>query len=116
MEQINRVELRGIVGNSSTQTVGGRSVIRFSLATNRAYKDPMGEPKIDTTWHSVSAWEGKGIPDPSQVQKGAKLRVVGRIRNTKVQTPGQPDRFFSEIQAQEITVYGKEDTMVDEMN
>lgn len=116
MEQINRVELVGIVGNSSTQMVGGRQLTRFSLVTNRAYKDAMGEPKIDPTWHNVSAWHGKGIPDPSKLQKGARLHVIGRIRNTKIQNEGQPDRYFSEIQAREVqTVEGNED-LVAEMN
>lgn len=116
MEQMNRVELRGIVGSSGVQKVGERSVIRFSLATNRAYRDAMGEAKIDTTWHNVSAWEGRGIPEASQLQKGAKVRVLGRIRNTKIQNPGQPDRYYSEIHAREITVYAKDEEMQDEMN
>lgn len=116
MEQINRVELRGIVGISNTQMAGGRRVTRFSLATNRAYKDAMGEPKIETTWHNVSAWDGKDIPDPGLIQKGAKLRVCGRIRNTKIQNEGQPDRYYSEIQASKIEVYDHDVTMVDEMN
>ena len=116
MEQMNKVELRGIVGMSSSQTIGGRTVIRFSLATNRAYKDASGEARIDTTWHNVSAWEGRDIPEPSKIQKGAKLYVLGRIRNTKIQNPGQPDRYFSEIQAREIRVYERDESMADEMN
>lgn len=116
MEQINRVQLVGIVGNSSTNMAGGRRVTRFSLATNRAYKDAMGEPKIETTWHNVSAWEGKDIPDPSQMQKGARLQVFGRIRNTKIQNEGQPDRYYSDIQALEIHPVRRDEPLVDEMN
>ncbi len=113
---MNKVELRGIVGSSNTQNVNGRNVTHFSLATNRAYKDSSGEAVIETTWHNVTAWPGVSIPAPSQIQKGAKLRVIGRIKNTKIQNQGQPDRYYSDIVAQEITVYAKNETMVDEMN
>ena len=103
------------MGTSNSQTVSGRTVIRFSVATNRAYRDALGEAKIETTWHNVSAWEGKGIPEADQIQKGTKLYVLGRIRNTKIQNPGQPDRYYSEIQAREVKIIGKEEDLSDEM-
>ena len=42
MEQINKIELRGNVGNVKLQTVGNNENIRFSVATNYAYKDKEG--------------------------------------------------------------------------
>ena len=42
MEQINRIELRGNVGNVKLQNVGNSEVIRFSLATNYAFKGKDG--------------------------------------------------------------------------
>ena len=63
MEQINKIELRGNVGNVKLQTVGNNENIRFSVATNYAYKDKEGRPVIETTWHNVTAWNGKGMPD-----------------------------------------------------
>lgn len=113
---MNKVELRGIVGNSSYQKVGDHSVIRFSLVTKRVYRDASGEDKVESTWHNVNAWEGSTVPDAEFIKKGAKLQVIGRIRNTKVQNPGQPDRYFSEIQASEVKVYGKDETLAEEMN
>ena len=50
MEQINKIELRGNVGNVKLQTVGNNENIRFSVATNYAYKDKEGRPVIETTW------------------------------------------------------------------
>lgn len=116
MEQINKVELVGVVGNSSTQTVGGRRTTRFSVVTNRAYKDAMGEAKIEETWHNVSVWQGKACPDLSVIQKGARVQVLGRIRNTKIQNEGQPDRYFSEIQAREVHLVSDKEDMVAEMD
>lgn len=49
MEQLNKVELRGNVGSYKLQTVGEKQVIRFTLATNYAYKDKTGAAQIETT-------------------------------------------------------------------
>ena len=55
MEQINRIVLRGNVGNVKLQNVGNSEVIRFSLATNYAFKGKDGNPVIETTWHNITA-------------------------------------------------------------
>lgn len=63
MEQLNRIEIRGNVGNVNILKVGDARVAHFSVATNFAYKGRNGEPNIETTWHNVTAWEGnKGNP------------------------------------------------------
>ncbi len=49
MEQLNKIELRGNVGNIRIQTVGDNEVAHFSLATNYAYKGKDGTPVIETT-------------------------------------------------------------------
>ena len=82
MEQLNRIEIRGNVGNVSINTVGDTRVAHFSVATNYAYKTQNGEPVIDTTWHNVTAWEGnKGIPALDFISKGTPVYVCGRLRS-----------------------------------
>ncbi len=115
MEQLNRVELRGIVGSSRITEHSGRRVNRFSVATSRAYRDPLGNPKIDTTWHNVNAWEGRGMPQLELIQKGSKVEVQGRIRNTRFQMEDGIDRFSSEIQAIRVSLIGSDVTLSDEM-
>ena len=80
MEQLNRVELRGILGVLRVMSVGDMRYATMSVATNYAYKDAEGFPVIETTWHLVTAWEGKACPDLSVLQKGDKVHVIGRIR------------------------------------
>ena len=48
-QNINRVELQGIVGTSKVISIGDKKVVRFSLATNYVYKDKEGYPVIETT-------------------------------------------------------------------
>lgn len=115
MEQMNRVELRGLVGSTKVQTHSGRRVCRMSVATSRAYKDPMGVAKIDTTWHSVNAWEGRGMPDFDQIVKGSKVEVTGTIRNSKFTTEDGVEHFSSEIQARKIQLLEGDEPLAYEM-
>ena len=84
MEQLNRIEIRGNVGNVNIHKVGETRVAHFSVATNFAYKDRNGEPVIETTWHYVTAWEGnKGIPSLNMIEKGFPIYVTGRLKMQK---------------------------------
>ena len=55
----------------------------LTLATNIAYKDREGGAVIETTWHNISAWEGRGVQDLANIVKGSKLYVQGRVRNQR---------------------------------
>lgn len=55
----------------------------MSVATDYCDKDAEGCPVIETTWHLVTAWEGKACADLSVLQKGDKVHVIGRLRNRK---------------------------------
>ena len=83
MEQINRIELRGLVGSVNSQVYPQGKVSHFTVATNYVYKDKNGAPVIETTWHNITAWEGKNIPDIEAIQRGDKLYVSGRLRIQK---------------------------------
>ena len=104
MEQINRIELRGNVGNVKLQNVGNSEVIRFSLATNYAFKGKDGNPVIETTWHNITAWPGKGMPDLRLITKGALVHVNGRVRCQKFEGADGVDKSFYEVLANKIVI------------
>ena len=83
MEQLNRVELRGILGVLRVMSVGETRYAIMSVATNYCYKDAEGCPVVETTWHLVTAWEGKGCPDLSVFRKGDPVHIIGRLRNRR---------------------------------
>ena len=83
MEQLNKVELRGVLGVPRVISVGDTRYATMSVATNYCYKDAEGCPVVETTWHLVTAWEGKGCPDLSVFKKGDPVYVVGRLRNRR---------------------------------
>lgn len=97
MEDINRIELEGRVGNVSVINVGGTSVAHVSLATNEALSNGRGEITIDTVWHCVTIWRGKDVPDPASIRKGDRLHVVGRVRVNKFTGNDNVEKLFYEV-------------------
>lgn len=103
MEQLNRIEIRGNVGNVNILTVGDARVAHFSVATNFAYKGRNGEPNIETTWHNVTAWEGnKGIVPLDSIQKGFPVYVIGRLRSQKYTSSDGVERTSMEVIANTV--------------
>ena len=80
MEQLNKVELRGILGVIRVQNVGEKRLATMSVATNYCYRGGDGCPVIETAWHFV---KGDGCPDLSIFQKGDQVHVIGRLRCRK---------------------------------
>lgn len=52
MEQLNKVELIGIVGSVYVKDFGNMRRVFFSVATNYCFKDREGCPVIETTCYS----------------------------------------------------------------
>lgn len=108
MEQLNRIEVRGNVGSIRLQPVGDRLAARFTVATNYAYKDKDGGAVIETTWHNVSAWQGKNMIDLHNIQKGSKVYVQGRMHSQKFQGMDGQDHTVNEIVARNIIILDEE--------
>lgn len=115
MEQINKIELRGLVGNSRLQEVAGKKVAHFTLATSTAYNDRSGSAVIDTQWHNVTAWEGKRIAGVDKIKKGDKVWVIGRIRYNKFTGQDGQEHYSTEVIANKLTIIEDDDVFSCEM-
>ena len=104
MEQLNKIELRGKVGNVYFNTSPDYCSARFGLVTNYAYKSKKGESVIETLWHNILAWEGKGITDLSRLKKGQVAYVNGRLRLDKYTNAEGVERQTYEVLAQEVRI------------
>lgn len=79
-QQLNRIELIGIIGNVRTKSVSGDDIVaNFSVATNYAYYYN-NSPVIETTWHNVVAFKSGKYIDFDAIVKGGKIHVIGRVR------------------------------------
>ena len=111
MEQLNRIELRGYVGSIQTYPVGEKKMARFTLATSMAYKDKDGAAVIETTWHSVVAFENKSIQDLDKIEKGSKLYVSGRLRNQKYTGNDDTERYSVEVVANRVVLVESDESL-----
>ena len=78
---INQLTIVGYVGkNAETKYLAnGTPVVKFSVATKKAWKDEQGEWKDRTQWHNVIAY-GKGFePIAERLVKGALVFVQGEL-------------------------------------
>ena len=116
MEQLNKIELRGNVGSVRQHRVNDRMVVHFSVATNYVYKGKEGEPVIETTWHNVSAWEGKNICGLDKIERGSKVFVQGRLRSQRYTDSEGNERTGYDVAATKVNVIEGEDFLQYEFN
>ncbi|MBO4465713.1 MAG: single-stranded DNA-binding protein [Bacteroidales bacterium] len=111
MEQLNRIELRGVIGTIKTQVISGSKMSRFSVATSRAYKDKEGVAQIDTTWHNVVAWENDKIQDLDKLKTGSKVYVSGRLQTKKFTGQDGVERISFEVVALKVLLIESEEPL-----
>lgn len=104
MEQLNRIELRGNVGNVRISEVGESTVAKFSLATNFMYRGKDNEAVVETTWHNIVAWSGKGMPPFSSIVKGAPVYVSGRLRSSRFTGNDGSEKTVYEVIAAKVEI------------
>lgn len=104
---VNKVILVGNVGRDpeSKPLPSGSSVVNFSLATTRKWKNGNGERQEETTWHPVKAFGKLGEIISQYVHKGDKLYVEGRLHVSSWEKDGQK-HTRTEIIAEEMTMLG----------
>lgn len=116
MEQLNRIEIRGNVGAVRLLVVGNSRVAKISVATNYVYKGRDGDPVIETTWHYISAWEGKNMPDLTTIRKGDKISVVGRLRSQRYTASDGTERTAYDVLASRLQVIESDEFLQYEFN
>ena len=107
MEQLNRIELKGHVGQITLTRVQDKTVANMSVATDFIYKDRNGEMVIETTWHRVIAWEGEKTLDITRIEKGDAVHVTGRLRSRNITTQSGETRAMYETLANEVSLIQK---------
>ena len=107
MEQLNKVELRGLVGSSFIKDFESTKVVNFSVATNYCYHSSNGETVIETTWHRVVALERPETKDAFQLSKGSQVHVLGRLRTQRFTGADGTARETIEILANTVDLISK---------
>ena len=102
---VNKVFLAGTLGRDAETkfTPSGKSVAKFSLATEYSYKDSSsGEWRKQTTWHNVVMWGQEKLA--ALLVKGAKVVVTGRLDNRSYEDKNGDKKYVTEIVADDVVL------------
>jgi len=101
---VNQVILMGNLTRDPElrQTPTGQSVVSFSLALNRAYKDQAGEWQEATDFIDVVAWGPLAERVSQYLTKGRRAMVQGRLQSRSWEQDGQK-RNKVEVLANDVT-------------
>lgn len=101
---VNQVILMGNLTRDPElrQTPSGQSVVSFSLALNRAYKDQSGDWQEATDFIDVVAWGPLAERVAQYMTKGRRALVQGRLQSRSWEQDGQK-RNKVEVLANDVT-------------
>lgn len=100
-QDINKIELCGIVGMVRINEVQGTKVANFSLMTEHKSVNKRGSAVCESTWHNVVVWESDNT-SLDKIEKGVRVHVTGRMRNSRYTGVDGSERIFTEIVAASI--------------
>ena len=105
----NKVQLIGNLGNDPEiiNLESGRTLAKFSLATNESYKNASGEKVTDTQWHNVIAWGKTAEIIEKFVTKGKEVAVTGKLTSRSYETKEGEKRYITEVVCNELLMLGK---------
>ena len=106
----NKVQLIGNLGNNPEiiNLESGKTLAKFSIATNESYKNASGEKVTDTQWHNVVAWGKTAQIIEKYVTKGKEVAVDGKLTSRSYETKEGEKRYVTEVVCNELLMLGKQ--------
>jgi single-strand DNA-binding protein len=104
---VNKVLLIGHLGRDAETkfTPSGTSVTRFSVATNRRWKDQQTQEwKEETNWTNVVLWRQENLTN--YLTKGTQVYVEGRIQTRSYDDKDGKKVYATEVVADEVILLG----------
>ncbi len=112
MAAVNKAILLGNLGKDPiVRTLeGGNKVANFTLATNRTYKGPDGNPVEETEWHNIVLWGNLADLAEKFLAKGRQVYIEGRIKNRQYDDKEGAKRYITEIVGENMVLVGGKST------
>ena len=104
---VNKVILIGHLGKDAETkfTPAGVAVTKFSVATNRRWKDQQtGEWKEETDWANVVLWRQENLAN--YLTKGKQIYVEGRLQTRSWDDKDGKKQYMTEVVADEVILLG----------
>ncbi len=83
-------------------TVDGRPVVTFGVATNRVWIDKNGQRQEDTQFHNIVVWGRQAEIANQFLKKGTLVLIEGRIQTRSWQDSQNQIRKVTEIVAERL--------------
>lgn len=101
---LNRSQVLGRVTQDPElrQTPSGQSVVSFSVATNRTWKDASGEQKEQAEFHNIVAWGKLAEIVGNYCKKGGRVFVEGRLQTRSWEDNEAKKHWKTEIVADNV--------------
>lgn len=109
MRTMNKVMLLGRLGQDPErkQIKGGKTLARFSLATDKNVRQEDGSWETKAEWHQINAWEKQAEQVLKKARKGDAVAVVGRLQYNKWEDPDGRKRRSSTVVAETVSILGR---------
>jgi len=104
---VNKVILIGHLGRDAetAYTASQTSVTKFSVATNRRWKDGQtGEWKEETDWTRVTLWKGENVAP--YLTKGTQVYVEGRLQTRSYDDKDGKKVWATDVVADNVILLG----------
>ncbi len=107
---VNKVELNGYLGMDPSvfQVSKNAKKAILRIATNESFKNKNGEWEQRTSWHNVVLWGKHAEYADSELRKGMRVYVSGRLSYRKYTGKDGQERFVTEIIAAEVELISAE--------
>ena len=106
---LNKVMVIGYLGRDPEMryTPNGKSVVSFSIACDRSWKNADGEKQTETDWFNVVAWGDLAEICNKHLSKGSQAYIEGRIQTRTWQDNEGQQRTSVDIVAQQVLLLNK---------
>ena len=104
---VNKVILVGHLGRDAETkfTPAGVAVTKFSVATNRRWKDQQsGEWKEETDWANIVLWRQENLAN--YLTKGKQVYVEGRLQTRSYDDKDGKKQYVTEVVAEDVILLG----------
>ena len=105
----NKVQLIGNLGNDPEiiNLESGKTLAKFTIATNENYNNAKGEKVTDTQWHNIIAWGKTAQIVEKYVTKGKEVAIEGKLTSRSYDDKEGNKRYITEVVCNELLMLGK---------
>ncbi len=111
MASVNKAIIVGNLGRDPEvrYTQSGQAMTRFTVATTDTWTDRDNGRQERTEWHNIVVWGKQAETCGQYLSKGRQVYIEGRIQTRKFEDREGKERYFTEINAQQVTFLGSRD-------